>query len=74
MYIRFDLKSVEIEKLSCLSIQRFLGWQGKNLIAADSNKCAKASSTQKFGIFCIILCVSFLRVVMVVCTSIVHTA
>ena len=25
MYITFDLKSVEIEKLSCLSIQRFFG-------------------------------------------------
>ena len=57
----FFLKS---ESLAVYQFKRFfwLEKERKNLIAADSNKCAKASSTQKFGIFCIILCVASLWV------------
>ena len=52
------------ESLAVYQFKRFfwLEKERKNLIAADSNKCAKASSTQKFSIFCIILCVASLRV------------
>ena len=53
---------LKLKSLAVFQFKDILVGKKKNIIAADSNKCAKASSTQKFGIFCIILCVASLWV------------